>query len=99
MYILIQADMIEQRERVSTFKVTNGLGDPETKFYAGTFRFYLKRCFGGDLDNLAKVLLDNIVEKGIITGDQNVVEIHLYKYKADKDSIQVEIGSLVGEAS
>lgn len=38
MYLLIQADLIDQRERVSTFKLTNGLGDPEIKFYAGTFR-------------------------------------------------------------
>ena len=37
-YILIQADLIEQHERVSTFKIANGLGDPETMFYAGTFR-------------------------------------------------------------
>lgn len=38
MYILIQADLVEKRERVSTFRITNGLGDPKTPFYAGTFK-------------------------------------------------------------
>lgn len=38
MYILIQADLLEKRDRLSLFKITNGLGDPEVQFYAGTFK-------------------------------------------------------------
>ena len=67
--------------------------------YTVTFRFFLQRPFAGDLDNLCKNLLDNIVDRGIITSDKKVVEIHLYKYRASKDSIEVQVESLVGDAS
>lgn len=61
------------------------------EYYRVTFKFHLKRCFAGDLDNLCKVLLDNIVDRGIITTDKKVVEIHLYKYPAAEDRIEVQI--------
>lgn len=65
-------------------------------YYTVTFRFFLKRCFAGDLDNLCKVLLDNLVDAGIISGDRNVVEIHLYKFpaKVKRDRIDVDIESI-----
>jgi Holliday junction resolvase RusA-like endonuclease len=66
--------------------------------YTVTLRFFLKDCFRGDLDNLAKVLIDNIVKREIISNDRNVVEIHLYKRRAPKDRIEIEVESLVGES-
>ena len=59
--------------------------------YRVTFRFFLKRAFAGDLDNLCKNLLDNVVARGIISNDRNVVEIHLYKQSAPEDRIDIEI--------
>lgn len=67
--------------------------------YRVTFRFYLKRCFAGDLDNLCKVLLDNIVDRGIIKNDRNVTEIHLYKFPAPKDRIEITVEDVELEAS
>jgi Holliday junction resolvase RusA-like endonuclease len=63
----------------------------KSEYYKVTFRFGLKWCFAGDLDNLCKVLLDNLVNRGIIKTDRKVVEIHLYKYPSENDSIQIEI--------
>jgi Holliday junction resolvase RusA-like endonuclease len=60
-------------------------------YYKVTFRFGLKRCFAGDLDNLCKVLLDNIVDRGIISSDKKVVEIHLFKRPADVDQIEITV--------
>mgnify|MGYP001575530414 CR=1 FL=1 len=63
----------------------------EAEYYRVVFRFHLKRCFAGDLDNLCKVLLDNIVDRGIISNDNRVVEIHLFKYPAAKDRIEITV--------
>lgn len=71
----------------------------EGPYYTVTLRFFLKRCFGGDLDNLAKVLIDNIVDKGIISNDRNVTEIHLYKQPSARDRIEITVESLVGAPS
>ena len=60
-------------------------------YYSVTFRFGLKRCFAGDLDNLCKVLLDNIVDRGIISSDKKVVEIHLFKRPAAEDQIEITV--------
>ena len=66
----------------------------EGPYYTVTLRFFLERPFQGDLDNLAKVLIDNIVDRGIISNDRNVVEIHLYKKCAPKDRIEITVESL-----
>lgn len=65
--------------------------------YRVTFRFYLKRCFGGDIDNLCKVLLDNLVDAGIISNDRRVIELHLYKFAAPKDRIEIDVDAAQGD--
>ena len=60
-------------------------------YYRVIFRFFLKRWLAGDLDNLCKVLLDNIVDAGIISNDRRVVEIMLQKFPAKTDRIEVEV--------
>lgn len=63
----------------------------DADYFSVTFKFHMRRCFAGDLDNLCKVLLDNIVEKGIIGNDRSVVDIRLMKFPAKKDRIEVRI--------
>jgi len=50
-----------------------------------------KRFLGKDIDNIAKILIDAIVKKGLIEDDRFIVELNIKKVKADEDKIIVKI--------
>jgi Holliday junction resolvase RusA-like endonuclease len=55
-----------------------------------TIKFGVK-SIGSDLDNLVKPLLDCLVKRGIIKDDRYIYELHLFKFKSSKDSIEILI--------
>ena len=55
------------------------------------YEFHLRYFKITDVDNLIKVLQDCIVKKGIIEDDRKIVSLHIYKYPAEEDSIEVFI--------
>ncbi len=63
-------------------------------YYRVSLRFFLKRCWGGDLDNLCKGVLDNLVTRGVISEDRRVVEILLQKFPAKRDRIEIDVESV-----
>ena len=71
----------------------------EGPHYTVTIRFFLVKPFAGDIDNLAKGICDNLVNKGVISNDRYITELHLYKQRAPKDRIEITVESLVGAAS
>jgi Holliday junction resolvase RusA-like endonuclease len=59
------------------------------------YKFYLKKNYSNsDTSNLVKALEDVMVRADIITDDSLVKRFTAEKFKADKDSIEVEIISL-----
>lgn len=84
-------DTSEKKMYDRTLQFTLPKEKVEAEYYKVTFRFHLRRCFASDLDNLTKVLLDNIVDRGIITNDNRVVEIRLFKFPSEKDRIEIEV--------
>lgn len=66
--------------------------------YRVTYRFGLRQFGLSDLDNLLKCLQDCIVRKGIITDDRKITELHAFKTRSEKDTVQVEIESILEAA-
>ena len=49
-----------------------------------------------DLDNMAKILIDVLADLGFFkVGDQQITELHLYKYWQKEPSVHIELESLV----
>lgn len=63
----------------------------EAQFYEVRYKFYIKTFASSDLDNLVKVLQDNLVKKGIISDDRYIVKMIVEKVKSDIDKIEIEI--------
>lgn len=60
-------------------------------FYRVAYDFHLVYFATTDYDSGIKVLQDCLVKKKIITDDKHIVEARIRKFKADKDSISIEI--------
>ena len=63
----------------------------EGEYYAVTFRFHLKNFAMTDEDNLVKLLLDCMVQKGMIKDDRRIVQHIIEKYPSNIDRIEWEI--------
>ena len=63
----------------------------EGEYFKVKYHFYLVNFSRTDCDNLVKNLQDCIVRQGIITDDRRIIEYEIKKFKAEKDSIVVEI--------
>lgn len=74
-----------------TFQILLPKAVMDGPYYRVVIRFYLKRCFSGDLDNLAKGVLDNLVVRGIVSEDRNVVDIRLLKFPFAKDRMEIDV--------
>jgi Holliday junction resolvase RusA-like endonuclease len=55
------------------------------------YRFYLKNYTKTDVSNLIKLLEDIIVKQGLIQDDRFVKFFQAEKFRADEDSIEIEI--------
>jgi Holliday junction resolvase RusA-like endonuclease len=55
------------------------------------FEFRLKYHKTSDVDNFIKPLLDIIVKKGLIEDDRFIRHLDVYKYPAEKDSVNIVI--------
>lgn len=53
--------------------------------------FFLVNYFRTDISNLVKIMEDILVKKGIIEDDRKVQTLHLSKFRATVDCINVEI--------
>ena len=56
-----------------------------------TYRFYQKSVLVSDADNLIKPLQDILVKTGFLSDDRYIMEMHIYKIKADTDYMEIEI--------
>ena len=54
-------------------------------------KFYLTNAKMTDGDNLVKVLMDCVVQQGIIEDDRKILKYTIEKYKADIDKIEINI--------
>lgn len=63
----------------------------EGPYYRVSYYFHLKNFALIDQQNLLKCLTDGIVRRGIIRDDRYIVEEHLFKFKADHDSVEIDI--------
>jgi Holliday junction resolvase RusA-like endonuclease len=63
----------------------------EAEFYAIRYKFHLKNFKRSDLDNLLKVLTDNLVTKGIIKDDRFITQIYAEKIESKENKIEIQI--------
>jgi Holliday junction resolvase RusA-like endonuclease len=63
----------------------------EAEFYAIRYKFYINTFKGSDLDNLIKVLQDNLAAKGIIRDDRYITQIWAEKIESKQNKIEIEI--------
>jgi len=79
-YWLLQTNKYKPEQEIS-----------ESERIAVVFTFHLKSILKGDIDNPVKPLLDLLVKNGFIKDDRYIMALHIYKVKAEKDSVEIEI--------
>jgi Holliday junction resolvase RusA-like endonuclease len=58
------------------------------------YKFYLKSIVRSDADNYLKLLNDILVKSGFIKDDRYIMEYHIYKIKAEHDSMEIDIENI-----